>query len=167
MNSDDLHKIVVRNRIIDLYLIYLSLTLLIPHGAFHFVSLEPITDSTVVFSFVFLEFWFISIFGVFALIHHGRKGWQYKNVNKSYFLIVCSMFLVYFCSWLFSSLFFPNLPDCIMSRIWNTNPCTDVDFDGNLSFFYVLGGTCIFTAILFLFPINVAKKSNLRENIAN
>jgi hypothetical protein len=86
------------------------------------------------------------------------KGWQYKNVNKSYFLIVCSMILVYFCSWLFSTLFFPNLPDCIMSRIWNTNPCTDVDFDGNFSFFYVICGTCIFTAIFFLFPINVEKR---------
>ena len=62
MNPADSRRILRGNRIIDLYLIYLILVLVIPHGAFHFVSLGHITDSTIVFSLIFPEFWAISIF---------------------------------------------------------------------------------------------------------
>jgi hypothetical protein len=72
-----------------------------------------------------------------------------------YLIIVCSVTLVYFCTWFFHNLFFPDVSDCILSLIWQTNPCTDVDFEVGFSLIYLFGGTIVFALIINFLSNNI------------
>ncbi|MFW9997112.1 MAG: hypothetical protein ACFFD4_34025 [Candidatus Odinarchaeota archaeon] len=138
------------NRVIDVYLLFIVSILFVPNGAFHFVNNEPLTYSTVAFGFLFPEYWFIVLFGIAILLHHWKAGWNYQDAVKVFFTVIAGLIIAFFAGLFIRAIFFPRLPDCLLSLIWGASPCTDADFEGWFGPTYLLVGTCAFSILMLL-----------------
>ncbi len=129
----------VQNRLIDIVFSLMIFFLVVPVAAFHFEGREPAFYIGTLFGFMVPEYIFLGFFGILGLIHHARSHWRYPNAPKVFTIIAVSTIFILWGTWVLRSAFFPDFLDCLMSSIWNADPCTDVDFEGEIQFIIFLG----------------------------
>lgn len=129
----------VQNRLIDLVFSLMIFFLVVPLAAFHFEGREPAFYIGTLFGFMVPEYACLGLLGIIGLIHHSKSDWRYPNTPKACTIIAGCTILILWGVWLLRLAFFPNFLDCLMSMIWNADPCADVDFEGGIQFIIFLG----------------------------
>ena len=164
MKMDLADKGWLQNRLIDLGLLLIISILAVPIAGFSFIDeaqeVHPVLPWSAIFGFMIPELFFVGIFGIISLIHHGKTHWRYQNPIKAFFVVILGTFLIYLTMYFVLLTFVPNIHDCIISFYWGAKPCSALDVDGFLSMvFYVYFITPSILFLLMLFII-ILKPNN-------